>query len=179
MVKRYLKEYLSMWESIFDIGTPIQKKKLILFVCVNFLFLSVIYKMPRLFKYQIVIDLIATIVFLIPFFMSPFKKDVPKVSLFTVFKIMVIAVVIGLINGYAALVSIPYNFELFVGMFLILAFTVLSILFVIMAVFFFNVFNKDRITNVHLQVYFVILGIITTALTKLGLGLIISFLDSI
>lgn len=179
MVKKSFKEYLCMWKLLFDNNEPIQKKNLIVFTVVNLLCLLVIYKISIFNKFWIVLDLIATGIFFIPIILSLFKKDVPGITLLTLFKIMVMvmAVSIGLINGYVMIFDTSVQIPLHAGLLVILKRLVLSIasmLFVMIAVLFFNVFNKDRITNIHLQIYFVILVILSCYLTKLGYRLIAS-----
>lgn len=99
MTKGYFKPHLDIWKSLFDNNKPTQKKNLIVFIVVNLLCLLAIYKISAFTEYWIVLDLIATWIFFIPIILSLFKKDVPRIRLLTLFKIVVMAVSIGLING--------------------------------------------------------------------------------
>jgi hypothetical protein len=165
IIKTYVDGYLDIWRSLFDIKKTTTKSNFIRFVWFNFLcILIVAVKISNFIRDEGgLIYTISFLFFLVTFIFALLKVDVSALSIRTLFKIIFIAILVAIANCYTEYVN-SYHLG-FGGLILLCVYFVLVIIFVPIAILFFNTLRRTPITNLSLIVYFFILLIVTNMLT--------------
>jgi hypothetical protein len=170
MIKEYLKEYINIWKSLFDVEIVTEKKYFILFVSINFLCILAIFKMSEFSKIQSFINTITIILFALTFVFGAIKSGVPKITGKIFSKIVLGAFLVGLLNilivigreeqdhlGYAILAIVP---------FCAIFFPLISIIIALLL----NCFKKERFEDAELLICFAVLSMTTIMITQFTLN---------
>jgi len=192
MIKKYYKDYIKTWESVFKLEESLCRRDFWAFVCINYLFTFILW-INSFSSFGQALRLI--------FFLSPILAGVkrmndlkmsryyafipfysfylclwPKVSeenlrkvgvllnLKTFFKIALFSFMIGVIN-FAWLLIRPN--DLFYGLYI--AFWICTLLYpslTIIIILSISIFKKERITSEYLYVYFLLALIFTLVITE-------------
>jgi hypothetical protein len=170
MIKKYLKEYIDTWESIFDIKKRTTKVNFNVFVCINFLCILMIYKVSEFSDSQKFINTITILFFVLTFVFGAIKSGVPKITGKIFSKIVLGAFLVGLLNilivigreeqdhlGYAILAIVP---------FCAIFFPLISIIIALLL----NCFKKERFEDAELLICFAVLSMTTIMITQFTLN---------
>ncbi|MFH6991398.1 hypothetical protein [Flavobacterium sp. FlaQc-48] len=166
MIKKHLKEYIDTWKSIFDIKKRTTKINFNVFVCINFLCVLIIYNASQFSESLNFIKTIAILLFVLTFVFGAIKSGVPKITGRIFGKIVLAGILIGFLNvlvvwGYREIDSQGYG--ILIMMFLCI--TVYPII-VTISILFFNVFKKDKISDLELIIYSVVFSVTTFMITE-------------
>ena len=160
-----VKEYFDMWKSIFDVEKLTSKKDFNIFVGINFLCILIIYKVSEFSENKNLINTVTILFFALTFILGVIKSKVPKITRKIFKKIVLASFLVGIINvlvasNYSYLDNQGYATFIFVA----ISMTIYPIITAV-CILFFNVFKKDKISDLELVIYFIILLGISTMQT--------------
>jgi hypothetical protein len=166
MIREYLKEYIDIWKSFFDIEKVTEKKYFNVFVCINFLCILIICKVSEFSEIQSFINGITILLFAVTLIFAAIKSGIPKITGKLFGKIVLTAILVGFMNALIVLGHTDLDSQGY-GEFIMIAIciTVYPII-VMISILFFNLFKKEKISDLELIIYFAILLVITIIQTQ-------------
>lgn len=169
MIKKYLKEYIDTWESIFDIKKRTTKVNFNVFVCINFLCILMIYKVSEFSDSQKFINTITILFFVLTFVFGAIKSGVPKITGKIFSKIVLGAFLVGLLNIIIVIGTDNTDrlgYVLVILPFCAIFYPLISIIITLLL----NCFKKERFEDTELLICLAVLSMTTIMITQLTLN---------
>lgn len=169
MIKEYLKEYIDIWKSLFDIEKITEKKYFNVFVCINFLCILIICIVSEFLEIQSFINTITIILFALTFVFGAIKSGVPKITGKIFGKIVLGAFLVGLLNILIVIGTDNTDrlgYVLVVLPFCAIFYPLISIIITLLL----NCFKKERFEDTELLICLAVLSMTTIMITQLTLN---------